>query len=190
MRIKLCLYGARFHYGSLKLVCRVSAKSRIELKSLEIKCSLGDILVLTTPIILNNNVKYYLYNPRGDFTTIDLKRDNYKQNATNLFPDYGLLSIKNIVNKAPIVTSMRMYNLFNMYNIMHSDDKDEIDVFKRNLLLLSPNEFLLGPLGIDDYGNWVISAYYQDDTGGWIEVFQSFSLMIMGKLTLVIMLKV
>lgn len=162
-----------------KLVYHISAKSRTELKSLEIKCSLGDILVLRAPIILRNNVDYYLYNPRGDFSKLDIKIN--KPNATNSLPDYGVLSIKNIINKAPIVTSMNTHNLFNMFEQMPSDDKNEIDLFKRNLLLMDLNEFMLGPLGEDDFGNWVISAYYQEDTGEWMEVFQSFALMITGK---------
>ncbi|XP_026332148.1 uncharacterized protein LOC113239380 [Hyposmocoma kahamanoa] len=153
------------------------SKSRIELNSLEIKCSLGDILILKAPIILNNNVKYYLYNPRGDFSKLDIKRNKYTPNAMNFPPDYGL-SIKNIRKKAPIVTSMRMYNLFNMYNLIVFDDKHEVDLFKRNLLLMGPNEFMLGPLSENDFGNWAISAYYQDDTGEWTEVFQSFALLI------------
>lgn len=189
-RIKFRSNGVRSYDGSFKLVCNVSAKSRIELKSLEITCSLGDIIVLAAPIILNNNVKYYLYNPRGDFTKLDIKINNYEQNATNLLPDYGLMTIKKIKNKAAIVTSMRMYNLFNMHNQIFTDDKDEIDTFKRTLLLMRPNEFMLGPLGEEDFGNWVISAYYQDDTGEWTEVFQTIALMIMGKLRLVMILKV
>lgn len=150
---------------------------------------MGDILVLKAPIILSNNVKYYLYNPRGDFSKLDIKRNKYTPNATNFPPDYGL-SIKNIRKKAPIVTSMRMYNLFNMYNVIVFDDKHEVDLFKRNLLLMGPNEFMLGPLGENDFGNWAISAYYQDDTGEWTEVFQSFALLIIGKFNLVMMVQV
>lgn len=147
---------------------------------------MGDILVLTAPIVQSNNVKYYLYNPRGDFSKLDIKTKKHTPNETN----YGVLSIKNIRKKAPIVKSMRTYKLFNMYNVVVSDDKDEINVFNRNQLLMGPDEFMLGPLGEDDFGNWVMSAYYKDDTGEWTEIFQSFALMIVGKLKQVTMLKI
>lgn len=146
---------------------------------MEIQCSLGEIVVLKAPVIRNNKVKYYLYNPRGGFSKLDIKGTS---NATAFLPDYGVMSIKNIMKKTPIVTFMRTYTLFNMFHID--------DLFKRNLQLMGSNEFMLGPLGEDDFGNWVLSAYYQDDTGEWTEVFQSFALMIMGKLTQVTKLKV
>lgn len=63
----------------------------------------------------------------------------------------------------------------NNYGAYNADEYDQ------KLRSLDTNEFLIGPLLEEDFGNWVLSTYTKDLDDEWIELFQVITMDITSK---------
>ncbi|XP_063547721.1 uncharacterized protein LOC134755133 [Cydia strobilella] len=134
----------------------IETHSKEELPPLFIVCNLTDIVTITAPEKYNNDALYYLYNPSNDVTKLDIK-----QNAA-IDETHANTGDKTVVNNK--------YNVRNV-NLGQKVDSKTNDSFGEN------NEFVIGPVGQEEHGNWVLSIYYKRN-GSWVEEFQVITIQI------------
>ncbi|XP_028157283.1 uncharacterized protein LOC114350615 [Ostrinia furnacalis] len=147
-----------------------TSKTKIELKPIRISCSLTDIVVISAPVI--QNAIYYLYKPSGECTKLNVTRPKYYHKKLFFNDIYDNIVIQNRRNYEGIVpvSNFRVFNL--------NDDVEGTETFEDNTKKLNSNDFIIGPLLREDHGNWVLSAYYQDIDGDWVETFQVITIEI------------
>ncbi|XP_073959402.1 uncharacterized protein isoform X2 [Choristoneura fumiferana] len=138
----------------------IEAKYKEELSPLLITCNLNDIVTISTPSIrYNRETLYYLHNPNGDVTQLNIT-------STEESEEYK--------NEARIMFRKTNYKIDNV-NFGYKIDFKTKDEFGQN-----GNEFVIGPLMEEDHGNWVLSMYESDDST-WIEMFQVITIEIIEK---------
>ncbi|KAJ8711833.1 hypothetical protein PYW08_008787 [Mythimna loreyi] len=139
----------------------IVAKTRVQLLPININTFLNDIIRISAPV-LDANAIYYIHKPNGDVMKLNITSPKLKH-----------LKIQPIVTKfvkhvKPIIQQENNYNAF-------MTSKEEFD---RNLKKMEENDFMIGPLVLEDHGNWVLSAYTKDINDDWVEVFQVISVNI------------
>ncbi|XP_023951352.2 uncharacterized protein LOC112055460 [Bicyclus anynana] len=164
------------------LVCAIVANkipdmtdtNKTELRPLLISAGLGDIIFISAPIVNNTDIYYYLSNPNGDSTklNINISRviiDHYMGQSRNYAYLCNNMTVyyDGVMRTIMATTIKRKIINFNYENQCH----DSYDYYKHN-------DFSIGPLGEDDHGNWVLSAYYENDDGDWNELFQVITIEI------------
>ncbi|XP_050682469.1 uncharacterized protein LOC126977882 [Leptidea sinapis] len=157
--IKWIIFNLQFNvFGVLvKLEEQQIEETKIELSPLLIPCSLEDIVIINAPII-TNNTQYYLNKPNGD-----VKKLNIHHTCSS--------SLHNIIAKN---RTKEVINASN-FKITNENSLNSMNVFD-NEVSVACDEFMIGPLGVEDHGNWVLSAFEKDEK--WIEVFQVISIEI------------
>ncbi|XP_061726927.1 uncharacterized protein LOC133532334 isoform X2 [Cydia pomonella] len=134
----------------------IETHSKEELPPLFIVCNLTDIVTITAPEKYSNDALYYLYNPSNDVTKLDIKQNAETDERHEHTGDENLVNNK--------------YNVRNV-NLGQKVDSKTNDSFGGN------NEFVIGPVGEEDNGNWVLSIYYKKN-GSWVEEFQVITIQI------------
>ncbi|XP_063374418.1 uncharacterized protein LOC134662069 [Cydia amplana] len=134
----------------------IETHSKEELPPLFIVCNLTDIVTITAPEKYSNDALYYLYNPSNDVTKLDIKQN------TAIDETHANTGENAVVNNK--------YNVRNV-NLGQKIDSKTNDSFGGN------NEFVIGPVGQEDHGNWVLSIYYKRN-GSWVEEFQVITIQI------------
>ncbi|CAB3238578.1 unnamed protein product [Arctia plantaginis] len=148
-------------------VNNIDAKTKIPIKPLIIPCLLNDVVRLSAPVI-NKYDQYYISKPNGDVIKLKLQAPK-KLSSTRT---YDLISVTFLENSLAIVKQKNSHRAYNA---------DEFDQKFRNL---DSNEFLVGPLLEEDFGNWVLSTYTRDLDDEWIELFQVITMEITSFVTL------
>nr|XP_021191116.2 uncharacterized protein LOC110376831 [Helicoverpa armigera] len=147
----------------------VVAKSRIELRPLSISAFLNDVIRLSAPVI-NEEATYYIHKPNGDVMKLDLFSPTFGKETND--EDQPLVA-KFVDNVKPILTQSNNYDVFSIRR--PAPWKDDFD---KKVGEMEPNEFMIGPLMVEDHGNWVLSVYTRNIDGEWIEMFQVISVTI------------
>nr|XP_026500122.1 uncharacterized protein LOC113403749 [Vanessa tameamea] len=156
----------------------IKSKFKLELKPLHIPTGLGDIIILSGPII-NSETLYFLSKPNSDTMKLKLNisRDMFDYKKSSINDDYNDIIIQYIQGKIKaIITPINKYKIFNLN--YGKNCQDSTDIFREKEKSLLANDFMLGPLGEEDNGNWILSAYYKGNDGNWIEVFQVITVEI------------
>lgn len=142
------------------------------LKQVLIPSSLSDILVLTAPIV--RNAQYYLTNPKGSTVKLNITPPTYNNDEFNSV--YDNIVLKN-ENDNKVITKERVYRIVDLSPDSYGDDVKIEDVVKE----LNSNEFMIGPLLETDHGNWMLSLYYKNENGKWVEMYQVYHVEISGR---------
>ncbi|XP_045516912.1 uncharacterized protein LOC123709552 [Pieris brassicae] len=151
---------------------RAYYNEKVELSPLLISCGLNDIIIISAPTLTNTS-KYYLHRPNGGTVTLDLQP---KLRANNVSTDeYNDIQITYFTSGIRIICPVNKYRIFNVNEA--GSIFNPMDTFQEKELQLEGNEFMIGPLSVEDHGNWVLSIYYIRN-GRWIEVFQVISVEI------------
>ncbi|VVC89248.1 unnamed protein product, partial [Leptidea sinapis] len=98
---------------------------------------------------MNNNTQYYLNKPNGD-----VKKLNIHHTSSS--------SLHNIIAKNRTKDVINASN----FKITNANSLNSMNVFD-NEVSVECDEFMIGPLGVEDHGNWVLSAFEKDEK--WIE---------------------
>ncbi|KAM3962086.1 uncharacterized protein ACR2FA_003770 [Aphomia sociella] len=158
------------------------AKSKTELTPITITCGLNDIAIISAPVINQRDVFYYLYKPNGDVIKLDIGRRNYKEENNTKDPvtvaEYIFFVIKHMktVNEA-VISPLNNYIVFNV-NTEVTDNNTRTDLFYKRKNETNSNDFMIGPMGESDHGNWVLSLYYKNLNEEWIEMIQFITIEI------------
>ncbi|XP_059051887.1 uncharacterized protein LOC131846570 [Achroia grisella] len=164
----------------------VTAKTKTELTPISITCGLNDIIVISGPVINRKGVRYYLYRPNGDITRLNITRfKNTRKNGVNHndkdkkpnYEKYNFIVVKNVkpAHRA-VISPLIDYKVFNVNNI--GENEEWIDMFSKIEEEMNSNDFMIGPLGVNDHGNWMLSLYYKDLNEEWLEMFQVITIKI------------
>ncbi|CAK1545506.1 unnamed protein product [Leptosia nina] len=148
----------------------IISEDKIELSPFLISSSLNDIIIISAPII-NNSTKYYLNRPNGQVTRLNLESSI---NCKNITDDYYDIQIK-------YFKSLKVISPVNRYRVFNPNEGSKFfptDVFREYEEKMGGNDFMIGPLEMNDHGNWVLSAYYQRRDAKWVEVFQVITVEI------------
>ncbi|CAH0596416.1 unnamed protein product [Chrysodeixis includens] len=146
----------------------IEAKTRIELRSIFLPCFLNDVVRISAPMI-NEPTVYYLHKPNGETMKLNLGKPGLRRKTTER--EVSPIVTKFVKNVRPIVTQTNDYDIF-------STRKMSSFKFDAKVADMDPNEFMLGPLLIEDHGNWLLSAYTKDLDGEWVELFQVITITI------------
>ncbi|XP_013147539.1 PREDICTED: uncharacterized protein LOC106110317 [Papilio polytes] len=138
----------------------INSDTKIELPSFLIDCKLNDIIIISAPIVIEKG-RYYLSKPNGDVIKLPEFPPKHK-----IFTD----------NDTIINTTK--YRVFNVNNPKYFNTHD---IFNDNLKKMGAMDFMLGPLGEEDHGNWVLSVFSDHNEGeneGATEFFQVITIRI------------
>ncbi|XP_026759494.3 uncharacterized protein LOC113518727 [Galleria mellonella] len=161
----------------------IISKTRTELTPILITCSLNDIVIISAPVIDQRDVHYYLYRPNGGILKLNITHPNYAH--SNNVQDTGEKKYSFIVikytkkAKRAIVSPLYNYRVFSVKN----KGDDDVDLFAKNEKEMNLNDFMIGPLGENDHGNWVLCLYYKDLNDEWLEMFQVITIKIIESVT-------
>ncbi|XP_049885711.1 uncharacterized protein LOC126380369 [Pectinophora gossypiella] len=155
-----------------RVATEIISKSQTDLTQITIQCKPTDILIISAPIIVGEKTRYLLYDPRGDHRELNISVPQYQSDIH----DYDTLSV-NFIDGKTVIAPVDKIKIFNVNYAMFLKDKEK-DEFGDTVKKMQTNDFLLGPLDEDDYGNWVLSAFYKDEAGDWAEISQVISLII------------
>ncbi|XP_072933267.1 uncharacterized protein [Epargyreus clarus] len=144
----------------------IISKSKIELTPILITSVLNDIVILSAPYV-NAEGQYYLHKPNGDAIELNL---NKNKDSSDIYND---LAIKN--TKGSKKNSSANFQIFDVNNTSRNDNSDD---FAEKETQMEAHDFMIGPLQEEDHGNWVLSAYYKDIDGHWVEMFQVITIEI------------
>lgn len=139
------------------------AKTKIPITPLIVPCLLNDIIRLSAPVI-NKFDQYYISKPNGDVIKIELQAPKEINS-----PKTDSITFTFLENSIAIVKQKNNYGAYNA------------DEYDQKLRSLDTNEFLIGPLLEEDFGNWVLSTYTKDLDDEWIEIFQVITMDITSK---------
>ncbi|XP_050355061.1 uncharacterized protein LOC126776514 isoform X2 [Nymphalis io] len=101
----------------------------------------------------------------------------FDSKKSSINDDYNDIVIQYVKGKIKgIITPINKYKVFNVN--YGRNCHDSTDIFREKEKSLLANDFMVGPLGEEDNGNWILSAYYKGNDGDWIEVFQVITVEI------------
>ncbi|XP_075984728.1 uncharacterized protein LOC142982214 [Anticarsia gemmatalis] len=144
---------------------KITAKRKIELESIFIECALNDMVRISAPMISEHDEYYLSAPPYGDTTKLELHAPKLLNKNNTHFHKNTALKYIFIKDIKALVNHEKNYHVFTSKS------------FGKKLKHLKPNEFMIGPLTEENYGNWVLSVYTKGH-GEWIELFQVITLAI------------
>ncbi|CAH2054298.1 unnamed protein product, partial [Iphiclides podalirius] len=182
-----------------------AGETRIELPPVLIECGLNDIAVILVPAVGGSDVRYELTRPDGEVVKldhIDHTRREGSSDVTNLKnqsvsvgregnassdviaptfyptfdsrPDIG----RNVTRGDVIDADYHQLTLkFEVFNVNRKGG-NATDIFAGYQMRMKRNDFMVGPLGDGDLGNWVLSVFCTDSKGAPVELFQVMSFVI------------
>lgn len=163
--------------------------------------------MISAPAVDGYKTRYFLYRPNGEVVKPDrsvqkVRRDEIQGNdvttnlthgsdVTNSTHENSIIKTDNLKRSSGIIGPqfarsdvIALENRSATFKIFNLNSKEAYnstkDVFAEQLMAMKPTDFMVGPLGEGDHGNWVISVYYQDWNLGDVEMFQVVSVEIVG----------
>lgn len=150
----------------------LSGKSKVELTPMFVSCRLNDIIIVTAPIINAQDVHYHLNKPNGDTIKLHINEKQTKNRKTQFKYLGNDIIVKRVKGGARAV--IKPLDHLQMFSTKY-------DNFTAIEERMGVNDIAVGPLTEEDHGNWVLSVYYEDLDGDWIELFQVITIEIVGE---------
>lgn len=168
-----------------------SAEEKIDLVPILVQCQLTDFIILSSPLINSSQSLYFLYKPNGDALKLNLSISHTSMTSNRdkypLPSDEYEDNLEIIRKNGTVIIASSIYKIFNLNNYsrvldsVSKDSRHSLPSFEDYVKNFSANNYVIGPLGLDDHGNWVLSLYYKARNGNWIEAFQVITVEITGK---------
>lgn len=139
----------------------------MELRPIKINAFLNDIIRISAPMI-NAKAIYYLHKPNGDAMKLDIGQP--KLNHIEIDQEVQPIVARFVKHIKPIIQQEKNYDAFSLK--------------RERLIKMEPNDIKIGPLIVEDHGNWLLSVFTKDFNDDWVELFQVITVSIVGKVLL------